>query len=228
MASSSAVATHTVAVVGGTGLVGSKLLPLLVAAPFISKVTSLSRRPIAINNEKVFSHAVNFSDTAAWKPLLAGSHAFVTCLGTTKADAGSFEKQYAIDYTLNLELAKAAKESGAKTCVVVSSQSASPSSMIGYSRMKGELDRDVLALDFDHTIILQPGLLLGPRERSRTGEGFAQSMARGLKSLGLGLTSTAIEAEDVGKCIVKVIQNPGPEKVRIIQNAEMIAIAHSS
>ena len=42
----------------------------------------------------------------------------MTCLGTTKAAAGSVEEQRKIDLDLNLELAKAAKAEGIETVSV--------------------------------------------------------------------------------------------------------------
>lgn len=40
---------------------------------------------------------------------------FVSCLGTTKAQAGSIEAQRKIDLDLNLQLATAAREEGMET-----------------------------------------------------------------------------------------------------------------
>jgi len=69
-----------------------------------------------------------------------------------------------------LELAKAAKEHGATTCVIVSSGGANPTSMLAYPKMKGELEEAVKQLGFEHTVILRPGLIVGQREDSRPPE----------------------------------------------------------
>jgi uncharacterized protein YbjT (DUF2867 family) len=42
--------------------------------------------------------------------------------------------------------------------------------MLAYPRMKGELEEAVKQLDFEHTIILRPGLIVGEREDSRPPE----------------------------------------------------------
>ena len=42
-------------------------------------------------------------------------------LGTTRAAAGGFDAQYKSVHELNTELAKAAKEDGIKTCVLITS-----------------------------------------------------------------------------------------------------------
>jgi hypothetical protein len=35
--------------------------------------------------------------------------------------------------------------------------------MMGYPQIKGELEENFKSLDFDHCVILRPGLLMGPR-----------------------------------------------------------------
>jgi hypothetical protein len=42
--------------------------------------------------------------------------------------------------------------------------------MLAYPKMKGELEEAVKQLDFEHTIILRPGLIVGQREDSRPPE----------------------------------------------------------
>lgn len=44
--------------------------------------------------------------------------------------------------------------------------------------MKGELEDSVKALDFDHTIILRPGLIVGSRGESRKAEFVVRSIAQ--------------------------------------------------
>ena len=49
---------------------------------------------------------------------------FFSALGTTKASAGSIEKQREIDHDLNLSVAQTAKQNGAKTFVLISANGA--------------------------------------------------------------------------------------------------------
>lgn len=78
---------------------------------------------------------------------------------------------------MNIELARAAKEAGTKVYVLISAAGASKSSMFGYRKMKGEIEEDVKALGFDHTVIMKPGLIGGEREERRTGEAVVRSIA---------------------------------------------------
>ena len=84
---------------------------------------------------------------------------FFSGLGTTKAAAGSISAQRSIDYDLNLELARAAKECGIKVYVLISAAGVSTASPFPYPRMKAELEEEVKKLGFQHTVILKPGLL---------------------------------------------------------------------
>ena len=130
-------------------------------------------------------------------------------MGTTKAAAGSVEAQRAIDLDLNLEVAKAAKNAGVKTygtsppqtqslniqtsqlltslckIVLISSGGANASSGMAYPQMKGALEDAVKALDFEHTIILRPGLIVGDREDSRPLEFGIQKIAGIFGKVGL-------------------------------------------
>ena len=117
-------------------------------------------------------------------------------LGTTRAAAGSFDAQRAIDYDLNLELACAAKESGVKVYVLISSGGVSPTSPFPYSKMKGQLEEAVKKLEFPHTVIVKPGLLIGDRKENRPSEAAFRALATGLGKISTHLTSWWT-AEDV-------------------------------
>lgn len=110
-------------------------------------------------------------------------------LGTTKATAGSVEAQRKIDLDLNLDLAKAAKEAGVETYVLISTANASAQSSFAYPKMKGELEEAVKALGFKHTVILQPGLIVGERSESRPAEAAIRFLAKGMRSLTPALTN---------------------------------------
>ncbi|KAL7268296.1 Protein fmp52, mitochondrial [Rhizina undulata] len=185
--------TVTAAVVGSTGLVGGHILQQLLALPTTSTVHSLTRRapptPLTDPDSKLQNHIS--TESTAWPTLLKsvlGTNpvsAFFSALGTTRGDAGSLEAQRLIDRDLNIDLAKAAKESGVKTYVLISSNSASSSSSFPYMKMKGELEDAVLELGFDRTIILRPGLIVGSRERTRMVERPLHTLANVMGRVGL-------------------------------------------
>ena len=55
---------------------------------------------------------------------------------TTRAAAGGFETLYKLGHTLNMELAKAAKVSGTKVSLLISSAGTSKNSMFNYLNIK--------------------------------------------------------------------------------------------
>jgi uncharacterized protein YbjT (DUF2867 family) len=61
--------------------------------------------------------------------------------------------------------------------VLISSGGANAKSMLAYPKLKGELEDAVKQLEFEHTVILRPGLILGGREDSRPAEFAVQKVA---------------------------------------------------
>lgn len=109
--------------------------------------------------------------------------AFITALGTTRGQAGSFEAQHAIDFDLNLALARAAKEAGTEICILISSAGVSTSSPFPYAKTKAELEEAVKTVGFKYTVIMKPGLLVGDRSDFRPAEAFFRGVAKGLRSV---------------------------------------------
>ncbi len=60
--------------------------------------------------------------------------------------------------------------------MLVSSAGANAKSRFFYSRMKGQLEADILPLHFKKIEILRPSLLMGDRAEKRTGEKIAQKV----------------------------------------------------
>jgi uncharacterized protein YbjT (DUF2867 family) len=159
----------TAIVIGATGLVGTQLVQQLLKDSRFEQVKILVRKSTGIQHVKLQEHIVNFDDCAAWKKLVTGDVLY-SAMGTTLRTAGSKEAQYKVDYTYQYQTAKMAAANGVKEFVLVSSAGADPGSKIFYSRMKGELEREVKKLPFDAIHIVRPGMLAGHRKEVRTGE----------------------------------------------------------
>ncbi|OLL22230.1 Protein FMP52, mitochondrial [Neolecta irregularis DAH-3] len=190
---------YTAVIVGSTGLVGSKLLQQLSVHPDFSHVTALSRREMP-SMPKVRNQVVDFANLEECKKHLKADFMF-SCLGTTKKEAGTFENQWKIDNTLNYDLAKIAKDNGVKGYILCSSQGANPNSWIGYAKMKGKLDSDVIALAFEKVKIVRPGIIIGDRPRIR----FLENVIQGLSiRIPLKWVVPAIRAEDIATAMIKL------------------------
>lgn len=196
-----------VVVTGGTGLVGSHLLPLLAAHGH--EVHSLVRRPS--------SPAANVQEHVAppdaWPPIIAAirPEAALCALGTTIRTAGSQAAFRAVDHDLVLAFARAARAAGATRFGLVSSVGADPSSRAFYLRVKGETERDVAALGFDRIDIFRPGLLRGDRTEHRPGERLATMLSPIVDRLLVGSLGkyASIPAAAVAAALVAGLDQPG-------------------
>ena len=162
--------------VGASGLVGSRLLPLLLGATEYSRVLALTRRPLLLDHARLANRVVRF-DASLDKQLAAVrcNDAFC-CLGTTLREAGSQEGFRAVDQDLVLRIAHVARAAGTERLVVISSVGANEASKNFYLRVKGETERALERLQFAALDIMQPSLLLGIRRNVRPLELLAQGL----------------------------------------------------
>jgi len=72
---------------------------------------------------------------------------------------------FLVDFTYQLEIAKKAKELGAKNISLISAVAADSNSWNYYLKTKGMLEKEIIKLDFESTNIFQPGHLTGNKFR---------------------------------------------------------------
>jgi len=181
-----AEAERVALVAGGSGLVGSALLPLLLRTSDYARVVALSRRPLQFEHARLANRVVRFE--AALGPQLKGlrCHDAYCCLGTTLRAAGGEDGFRAVDHELVLIFARAALALGAERFMLVSAVGANADSRNLYLRVKGETELEVEALRFRSLHIMQPSLLLGARRERRPLELIAQPLMLLLSPLLLG------------------------------------------
>ncbi|KAF3925467.1 hypothetical protein ABW21_db0208526 [Orbilia brochopaga] len=229
------------AILGATGLVGSNIFKYLVQSPTPSNIITLTRRKLdeapalALSTAPV-DHTITQpieADSSKW-PAIFGDLCKTTTpppivftgLATTRGAAGSFEKQYALEHDLNIELAKAAKDAGVKTFVLISSAGATKDSRVPYTRMKGEIEDDIEKCGFERYIIIRPGLLLGPRSEVRYAEGLMQMIARGLHKVSNGALSNpwAQSGDVVARAAVRAALDEGITGKKILGQHEIVQL----
>ncbi|ORY03730.1 NAD dependent epimerase/dehydratase family protein-like protein [Clohesyomyces aquaticus] len=190
----------TAALAGSTGLVGGLMLTELLANPAVASVYAYARRDIKNPTASTKLFPLTSTDSSTWPAMFPHSPApkiFFSGLGTTRAAAGGLEAQRKIDVDLNYDLAKAAKEAGCETYVLISSASSSSTSMFPYTKMKGELEDKIKSLGFKHTVLMRPGLLVGAREESRAAEAVLKGVANFAGKLSPGLKNFWAQDSDV-------------------------------
>lgn len=190
----------TALVIGATGLVGSNLVEQLFEDKRYGKVITFTRRKTGLSHEKHEENVIDFNAPDNWQNLVKGDVLF-SALGTTIKTAGSQHAQYLVDYTYQYNFAKAASDHSVPVYVLVSSAHASPKSRIFYSRMKGELERDIKKLEFKQIHILQPGPLEGERPDNRAAEKIGVFLLHMINNIGLFRSYRPIGGDVVAKAM---------------------------
>jgi uncharacterized protein YbjT (DUF2867 family) len=190
-----------VLLIGATGATGKDLLDLLLADEEIHEVDIFVRREFNLKHKKLQTHIIDFDLPDQWKTLVKGDLLF-SCLGTTLKAAGSKEAQWKVDHEYQYQFAKIAKENKINTYVLVSAENASVKSPFFYSKMKGQLEEDVKALNFSKLIIFNPPLLL--RENSdRKMEVWAAKIIRFFNKLGILRSQKPISTQQLAETMIK-------------------------
>ena len=198
---------RTVLLLGATGLIGRQVLPLLLEDDSVERVIALVRRPTGVTHPKLSEQPFDLGRSQDTQQI-------VCTLGTTIKQAGSQEAFRKVDHDYVIESAERHR-GWARHYLLVSSLGADPNSRIFYNRVKGETERDLIALGYPSTTILRPSFLTGPREEFRLGEKIVTRlgalMPQRIKPIDSAIVARAIAA-------LAREQRPG---VQIIESAEM-------
>jgi nucleoside-diphosphate-sugar epimerase len=171
-----------VAFIGHSGLIGKKLLKVLLSHQAIEQVYLYGRRlPEQFNSQ--FTEKIHFTpfDFASLTPAealenLKSCDVVLSTFGTTLKQAGSKENFIEIDRNWVRNFFYEAKKRGVKRAVILSSRGAHVNSPFFYLKQKGLLEAEIQSLEFDNVAILRPSLLLGVRADSRPLEDLAQKL----------------------------------------------------
>lgn len=194
-------------IIGATGATGKDLLDLALADNAVETVTIFVRKPVPSKTHKLSTHLINFDDTDSWRHLVKGDVLF-SCLGTTLKDAGSKGAQWKVDYGYQYNFAKAAKDNGVKTFVLVSSAMANAGSPIFYTKMKGELEEAVKALDFERLIIFNPPVL-ERKNSTRSAEIAAVSLLRFLNKFSIAKSNEPLPTNILAQALLNSAKKLG-------------------
>lgn len=217
----------TALVFGASGFIGSYLLDELLKNPNYDQVTVVVRKNLSITHPKLKVLLGDLATLPALKEQLRGDDVFIA-IGTTRKQTPSEAEYYKIDHDYPVLAARFAKENGAKAVCVVTAVGADPRSPFFYVRTKGEAERDIIALNLDHTLIFRPSMLLGQRKEDRPIERGFIRLWMFINPMLVGPLETwkGIDGRDVAKAMVQAAQRP-TDKVKVYQWKEMNALLHS-
>ena len=180
-------------IIGATGATGRVLLPLLAASPAVERIDSYGRREPTFSHEKLHNHTIDFSQPQQWADEVRGDTVFI-CLGTTLKAAGSKDAQWQIDYQAALDFARAARQNGAGTLVLVSAAGAnarSPFFYLGYPRLR----------------IFRPPLLIRP-DSDRPGEKISARILHALNAIGLLRSQRPLPVAELARALLVAALDP--------------------
>lgn len=194
----------TALILGGTGLVGSQLVQLLIEDKRFETVELLTRRELNERELKVLTHVVDFNNLEIL-PLISKVDILFIAFGSTMKKAGSKAEQIEIDVDIPTKVMQLAKKYGIEKCVLISSLGVSAKSPFFYSRMKAQLDENARKIGFEELIIIKPSMLDGNRTEKRLGEKLSISIGNFLGKTGLINKYRPVEVINVAKCMIQSI-----------------------
>lgn len=174
-----------VLLLGATGLVGSKLLELLINDSKIDKIHLISRRSCEIDSDKIIEFIGPLSEMQNYEEAFNVNSVYC-CLGTTIKKAKSKENFRKVDYDFPLQAAKLAKKANVESFCVITALGASSNSSVFYNQVKGELEDSLNELSLNKIIIIRPSLIIGDRNEKRMAESIGIGLIKIIGPLFLG------------------------------------------
>ncbi len=211
---------------GASGFVGSYLLEELLNHPAYEQVTIVVRKPLDIYHSKLKMLTGDYQSLPGLSEDVEGDDVFIT-LGTTKKKTPNEADYYQVDHDYPVLAARMAKEKGAKSVFLVTAIGANIHSSIFYVRTKGETERDIIALNYEHTYIFRPSMIMGNRKENRPMEKIVMKVWAVITPLLVGKLDKykGIKGEDIAKAMNQAAKNP-TEKVKIFHWKEMNDLLH--
>ncbi len=212
----------TVVLIGGSGVVGARVLAHLLGHGEVGRVIALGRRLLSVEHEKLVSKVVDLNSPESVGREIADDAAIaVSCLWTTMKQAGSQEAFRSVDRDAVLAFGQAALDRGAERFLLVSSLGADAQSRNFYLKTKGETEAALAQLGYPQLTVLRPSFIddQGARVEYRLAERIGLPICRALFSI-VGRTSryAPIRADTIAKALVHLAFDQTAERVRFVES----------
>lgn len=193
-------------ILGATGLTGSHLLKRLLDSELYGEVIVFGRRSVGVRHPKLREHITDLMKLEEQHELFKAGEVYC-CIGTTKAKTPDKDTYRKIDLGIPVQAANLCKKNAIDKLVVISALGANPKSPVFYNRIKGKMEKTVLAMEIPNTYLVQPALISGEREEKRTGEWFFKQLFKGLNYLMVGPLKKyrSIHPDDIAKAMVCLV-----------------------
>ena len=195
----------TALVFGSSGLVGSHLVRLLNKNSIYEKIKLFVRSTSEIKTSKIEIINTDFNNLSNHKEDINGDDCFF-CIGTTKKNTPDKDEYRRIEYDIPVEIAKIAKSNSINSFFYVSSGFADPKSSSAYLKNKGQVEEELIKLNFSILGIMRPSFLVGNRKEKRPGEEVGIFFFKIFSPLLLGPLKKMrpIQSEKVAKVMINV------------------------
>ncbi|KGG52374.1 oxidoreductase htatip2 [Mitosporidium daphniae] len=230
-------------VIGATGQIGRQLVSALLRCPQLkeSRVSAIVRNlpedpqsffdatdeSISRLSLRVVSDFNTFDFSTIFDCPDKFTHAFST-LGTTLKQSPNAADYYRVDHDFPVKFASAARAGGVPFFGIVTSMNSCSSSSFAYLKLKGDVEKDVIALDFPSLVILRPGFLFAEKLRDTAPwfEALTHKLFYPVVEFFFPMKYT-VHIEDAAKTMLySAIQaTPG---LKIIENKEIVQMALAS
>lgn len=211
-------------VVGATGLVGSSLVKLLCESEKYVAVNVISRRKLNFTHPKLNVKIREFDQIVDQDMEFA--HEVFCCLGTTIKKAGSQSAFEKVDFEYPLSIAALAKNYGIAHFIVISAMGANDKAMAHYSRVKGKLEKELIAMNFPQLSIVRPSLIIGDRQEFRLGESIGAKAMKIMNPLLVGSMAKykSISANQIALAMLNIALNGEKQSVTIYTSDQLAAM----
>lgn len=172
-------------IAGASGLVGSKLLNILLHEPYYDEVLILVRKELPVTHRKLVQLVIDFDKLDDRAAAITG-HAIFCCLGSTIKKTPDLAVYRKIDHDYPLKLAQLAKQNGVEQYHLVSAIGANSRSSNFYTKMKGDVEEAIENVGLNCLHIYQPSVLTGGRKESRPTERFIIGLMKVIDPLLIG------------------------------------------
>lgn len=203
--------TQTAVVLGSSGLTGSFLVPMLLNDDAFDKVRILVRKPSDIVHPKLEMEIVDFNNLPQYRSKLGKGDTIFCCIGTTLKNVKGDKKLYReIDMNIPVHAAQMGKDAGFTGYFLVSAVGADAHSANFYLKLKGEVEKEIAALQYERFHVFRPSLVMGNRKEFRLMELMAKKMMSLISPLFIGPIQKyrGMLANDIAAAMVVAAKNP--------------------
>ncbi len=215
----------SIIVTGATGLVGAALVQEAILDPAISKITVLTRRPLAFSHPKIVSviHS-DYEHYEAVMDIFLECDAVVWCLGVSTSQV-SKEEYIRITYDYAIACATTMKKvNPMMTFLFVSGSGADQEekSKLPFARIKGRTEKKLAELGLHSLIIVRPAAIR-PVIRNPNTALMNKLMSPFFPALEWVFPNKVIKSTDLAVAMIRLLKEDSPviSLARIVENKEL-------